>query len=257
MKIMKSGKFVLAIALLLSCFASLKAQESADSISVAEAKPKASFLRWGCGVEGSVLFNDYSSESVMTWGLHAYYRLNTNFSVGLGIRVMYWNGYERSWSDGGYCYTYLKETDDDGESNWRRQFDLVASASYILPVIKRGGIVLGGSAYICPIPIEHFKVSRYQLHESVSPSFDHLFSPKETKSKYVFDAFQPGLFAEAGIYYDLHEDGTKNRFSLTYGVGTFDMFRGSRHSTVFGQKLGRVLHERSLYHSLTLRLTVF
>lgn len=257
MKIMKSGKFVLAIALLLSCFTSLKAQESADSISVAEAKPKAPFLRWGCGVEGSVLFNDYSSESVMTWGLHAYYRLNTNFSVGLGIRVMYWNGYERSWSDGGYCYTYLKETDDDGESNWRRQLDLVASASYILPVIKRGGIVLGGSAYICPIPIENFTVSRYQLHESVSPSFDHLFSPKETKSKYVFDAFQPGLFAEAGIYYDLHEDGTKNRFSLTYGVGTFDMFRGSRHSTVFGQKLGRVLHERSLYHSLTLRLTVF
>ena len=80
MKIMKSGKFVLAIALLLSCFASLKAQESADSISVAEAKPKTPFLRWGGGVEGSVLFNDYSSESVMTWGLHAYYRLNTNFS---------------------------------------------------------------------------------------------------------------------------------------------------------------------------------
>lgn len=254
---MKSGKFVLAIALLLSCFASLKAQESADSISVAEAKPKASFLRWGCGVEGSVLFNDYSSESVMTWGLHAYYRLNTNFSVGLGIRVMYWNGYERSWSDGGYCYTYLKETDDDGESNWRRQLDLVASASYILPVIKRGGIVLGGSAYICPIPIENFTVSRYQLHEGVSPSFDHLFSPKETKSRCVFDAFQPGLFAEVGIYYDLHENGTKNRFSLTYGVGTFDMFRGSRHSTVFGQDIGKHVSSNRLYHLLTLRLTVF
>ena len=42
-----------------------------------------------------------------------------------------------------------------------------------------------------------------------------------------------------------------------YGVGTFDPFMGSRHSTVFDQKLRDHLPERELYHSLTLRLTVF
>jgi hypothetical protein len=80
---------------------------------------------------------------------------------------------------------------------------------------------------------------------------------KESERKHVYDAFQPGLFAEAGIYYDVKEYGTKYRFTLMYGVGTFDPFMGSRHSAVFNQKLRDHLPERELYHSLTLRLTVF
>lgn len=244
--------------LVLGGFVSALAQDVADSTEVkSEVKPKRELTRWGVSIDGAAMFNGYSSQNMIGWGLQGCYRFNTNFNVGLGLRMLYWDGYTTGWYDGRYYYFYEKETDDDGKSNWRRQVDLVASATYILPVIKHGGIALGGAVLVSPIPFESFEFSRTPLDIYKESHYYPLFMAKESERKHVYDAFQPGLFAEAGIYYDVKEYGTKYRFTLMYGVGTFDPFMGSRHSTVFNQKLRDHLPERELYHSLTLRLTVF
>ena len=244
--------------LMLGGFVSAQAQDVTDSTEVkSEVEPKREFDRWGVCLDGSTMFNGYSSQNMIGWGLQGCYRFNTNFNVGLGLRMLYWDGYTTGWYDGRYYYFYEKETDDDGKSNWRRQVDLVASATYILPVIKHGGIALGGTVLVSPIPFESFEFSRTPLDIYKESHYYPLFMAKESERKHVYDAFQPGLFAEAGIYYDVKEYGTKYRFTLMYGVGTFDPFMGSRHSAVFNQKLRDHLPERELYHSLTLRLTVF
>ncbi len=244
------------IALTLSGIVNAIAQEYKDSTILQEqkAKPKREILRWGLSLEGSIQSSDRSS---FGWGLQCSYRFNTNFHAGLGVRVFYWDRYYHTWHDDNYVYQFEKATDDDGISNWRRQVDLVASATYILPVIKHGGIALGGTVLVSPIPFESFEFSRTPLDIYKESHYYPLFMAKESERKHVYDAFQPGLFAEAGIYFDVKEYGTKYRFTLMYGVGTFDPFMGSRHSTVFNQKLRDHLPERELYHSLTLRLTVF
>ena len=256
---MKIKNLIMTPVLILGGFASAQAQDIEDITELkSEVKPKNEMTRWGVCIDGATLFNGYSSQTMVGWGLQGCYRFNTNFNVGLGLRMLYWDGYSESWHDERYYYTYEKETDDDGESNWRRQFDLVASATYILPVIKQAGIALGGTVLLSPIPSESFEVRRTPINISNDYPYYYRFTDAtESKHKHVYDAFQPGLFAEAGIYYDVKEYGTKYRFTLMYGVGTFDPFMGSRHSTVFDQKLRDYLPERKLYHSLTLRLTVF
>lgn len=256
---MKTKNIIMTIVLLLGGIMTATAQDFTDSTEESEVKvkPKRKLTRWGACIDGSVLFNGYSSQTMVGWGLQGCYRFNTNFNVGLGFRMLYWDGYSESWHDQGYHYTYEKGTDDDGESNWRRQFDLVASATYILPIIKRAGIAIGGTVMLSPIPYEQFEVSRTPI-TFYDDSYYHQFSEAtESKNKHVYDAFQPGLFAEAGLYYDINENGEKSRFTLMYGIGTFDMFMGSRHSKVFDQKMGDHLPSKSLYHTLTLRLTVF
>ena len=268
--IMKMGitkRFCLITAFTLCGMTSASAQEMVDNIvtdsnvldskieSVSEEKPKRKLTKWGACIEGSIMGN--SDMPSFGWGLQGCYRFNTNFNVGLGFRVLYWDGYSESWHDNGYLYTYEKETDDNGESSWRRQYDLTLSATYILPIIKRAGIALGGTVLLSPIPYEQFEVSRTPI-TFYDDSYHHHFSEAtESKNKYVYDAFQPGLFAEVGLYYDINENGEKSRFTLMYGIGTFDMFMGSRHSKVFDQKLGDHLPSKKLCHSLTLRLSVF
>ena len=244
------------MALTLGGMVSASAQEFVDSIIVEQkTKPKREFNRWGVSLEGTLLGN--SDMTSCGWGLQGCYRFNTNLHVGIGLRLLYWDEYSKYWHDDNYIYHFEKGTDDDGESNWRRQVDLVASATYILPVIKHGGIALGGTVLVSPIPFESFEFSRTPLDIYKESHYYPLFMATESKHKHVYDGFQPGLFAEAGIYYDINEYGTKYRFTLMYGVGTFDPFMGSRHSAVFNQKLRDHLPERELYHSLTLRLTVF
>ena len=245
------------MALTLGGMVSASAQEFVDSIIVEQkTKPKREFNRWGVSLEGTLLGN--SDMTSCGWGLQGCYRFNTNFHVGIGLRLLYWDEYSKYWHDDNYIYHFEKGTDDDGESKWRRQLDLTLSATYILPVIKRGGIALGGTVLVSPIPSESFDISRTLITGSDESSHYYRFTDAtESKHKHVYDGFQPGLFAEAGIYYDINEYGTKYRFTLMYGVGTFDLFMGSRHSAVFNQKLRDHLPERELYHSLTLRLTVF
>ena len=257
MKIRIIRRFCLLMALTLGGMVSASAQEFVDSIIVEQkTKPKREFNRWGVSLEGTLLGN--SDMTSCGWGLQGCYRFNTNFHVGIGLRLLYWDEYSKYWHDNKYYYVFKKETDDDGKSSWRRQLDIVASATYILPVIKRGGIALGGTVLVSPIPFESFDISRTLITGSDESSHYYRFTDAtESKHKHVYDGFQPGLFAEAGIYYDINEYGTKYRFTLMYGVGTFDPFMGSRHSAVFNQKLRDHLPERELYHSLTLRLTVF
>jgi hypothetical protein len=256
---MKIRNIIMTTVLMLGGFVSAQAQDVTDSTEVkSEVKPKREFDRWGVCLDGSTMFNGFSTQTMIGWGLQGCYRFNTNFNVGLGLRMLYWEGCSESWHDNKYYYVFKKETDDDGKSSWRRQLDIVASATYILPVIKRGGIALGGTVLVSPIPSESFDISRTLITGSDESSHYYRFTDAtESKHKHVYDGFQPGLFAEAGIYYDINEYGTKYRFTLMYGVGTFDLFRGSRNSTVFDQKLRDHLPERELYHSLTLRLTVF
>lgn len=254
MRIMKSNRLFAVMALVLTTFTSSMAQEDADSILVRENKHVSKFQHWGACVDGSVLFsNGYDGTSMLGWGMQCIYRLNTNFSVGLGARLYYQPSYHTVWGDSNYHYEFDKETDDDGESTWRRQFDLVASASYILPVIRHGGVVLGGTAIVSPIPLEAYEVRRYPRFANGNTNY----SVYNYESKSSYDAFQPGVFAETGIYYDIKEAGGSSRISLTYGVGAFDMFKGSRHATVFNQRLRDILPKQSLYHSLTLRVTAF
>ena len=269
MKIGITKRFCLLTALTLCGIASASAQDMADNIEtdstvleskieyVSEQKPKREITRWGVCIEGSIMGN--SDMTSCGWGLQGSYRFNTNFNVGLGLRLLYWEGFSEYWYDNNYSYIFAKETDDDGESSWRRQLDLTLSATYILPIIKRCGIALGGTVTLSPIPLESFSITRIprSVYDNPYRVHDNFYGTSETKHKHVYDAFQPGLFAEAGIYYDINEYGTKYRFTLMYGVGTFDPFMGSRHSTVFDQKLRDHLPERELYHSLTLRLTVF
>lgn len=248
-------RFCLLMALTLGGMVSASAQEFVDSIIVEQkTKPKREFNRWGVSLEGTLLGN--SDMTSCGWGLQGCYRFNTNFNVGIGLRLLYWDEYSKYWHDDNYIYHFEKGTDDDGESKWRRQLDLTLSATYILPVIKRGGIALGGTAIFSPIPLESFYISRTPRSAGSSYYYDY-YGTAETKEKNVYDAFQPGLFAEAGLYYDINENGEKSRFTLMYGIGTFDMFMGSRHSKVFDQKLGDHLPSKKLCHSLTLRLTVF
>ena len=255
MKIGITKKFCLLMALTQGGMVSALAQEFVDSIIVEQkTKPKREFNRWGASLEGALLGN--SDMTSCGWGLQGCYRFNSNFHVGLGLRLLYWDKYSEYWHDDNYSYHFEKETDDDGESHWRRQLDLTLSATYILPVIKRCGIVFGGTALFSPIPLESFYVSRTSRSAGSRYYYDY-YGVTETKEKLVYDAFQPGLFAEAGLYYDINENGEKCRFTLMYSIGTFDPFMGSRHSTVFDQKLRDHLPERELYHSLTLRLTVF
>ena len=255
MKIGITKRFCLLMALTLGGMVSASAQEFVDSIIVEQkTKPKREFNRWGVSLEGTLLGN--SDMTSCGWGLQGCYRFNTNFNVGIGLRLLYWDEYSKYWHDDNYIYHFEKVTDDDGESKWRRQLDLTLSATYILPVIKRGGIALGGTAIFSPIPLESFYISRTPRSAGSSYYYDY-YGTAETKEKNVYDAFQPGLFAEAGLYYDINENGEKSRFTLMYGIGTFDMFMGSRHSKVFDQKLGDHLPSKKLCHSLTLRLTVF
>ena len=257
MKIRIIRRFCLLMALTLGGMVSASAQEFVDSIIVEQktkTKPKREFNRWGVSLEGTLLGN--SDMTSCGWGLQGCYRFNTNFHVGIGLRLLYWDEYSKYWHDDNYIYHFEKGTDDDGESKWRRQLDLTLSATYILPVIKRGGIALGGTAIFSPIPLESFYISRTPRSAGSSYYYDY-YGTAETKKKNVYDAFQPGLFAEAGLYYDINENGEKSRFTLMYGIGTFDMFMGSRHSKVFDQKMGDHLPSKSLYHTLTLRLTVF
>ena len=255
---MNTRRIIVILALILSGIANAIAQEDMDnSIKVQKAKPKREFHRWGACIEGSIMGN--SDMTSCGWGLQGSYRFNTNLNVGLGLRLLYWEEFSEYWHDDNYVYHFEKETDDDGDSHWRRQLDLTLSATYILPIIKRGGIALGGTAILSPIPLESFSVTRTprNVYDNPLAVFDDYYGTKETKDKYVYDAFQPGLFAEAGLYYDINENGAKNRFTLMYGIGTFDMFMGSRHSKVFDQKLGDYLPSRKICHSLTLRLSVF
>ena len=269
MKIGKTKRFCLLTAFTLCGIVSASAQEMVDNIvtestvleskieSVSEEKPKREITRWGVCLEGSIMGN--SDMTSCGWGLQGSYRFNTNFNVGLGLRLLYWEGFGEYWCDDYYSYIFEKETDDDGESNWRRQLDLTLSATYILPIIKRGGIALGGTVILSPIPLESFSLTKKPRSVYDKPYLldDNRYGTSETKYKHVYDAFQPGLFAEAGLYYDINENGEKCRFTLMYGIGTFDMFMGSRRSNVFDQKIGDHLPSRKLCHSLTLRLSVF
>ena len=257
--IMKTKNIIMAIVLMFGGIITATAQDIADSTEVkTEVKPKHKLTKWGVGIDGSTMFNGYSGQTMVGWGLQCCYRFNTNFNVGLGLRMLYWDGYSESWNDERFLYTYEKATDDDGESNWRRQLDLVASATYILPVIKQAGIALGGTVLLSPIPYESFEIRRTPINfYDEYPYYHHFANATESKRKHVYDAFQPGLFAEAGLYYDINENGEKSRFTLMYGIGTFDLFMGSRQSNVFDQKLGDHLPSKKLYHSLTLRLSVF
>ncbi len=256
---MNTRRLILIIALTLSGIVNAIAQEYKDSTIIQEqkTKPKREILRWGLSLEGSIQSSDRSS---FGWGLQCSYRFNTNFHAGLGVRVFYWDRYYHTWHDDNYVYQFEKATDDDGKSNWRRQIDLALSATYILPVIKRGGIAFGGTAIFSPIPIETFEISR--TPRSIADNnplaiHDQRSGITETKVKHVYDAFQPGLFAEAGIYYDLNQMGEKCRLTLMYGIGTFDSFMGSRHSKVFDQKLNDHLPSKELCHTITLRMSVF
>ena len=255
---MNTRRFILIIALTLSGIVNAIAQEDMDNIiEESKAKPKREFHRWGAALEGSILSSNMTS---IGWGLQGCYRFNTNFNVGLGFRMLYGDEYNEYWNDDNYIYHFEKETDDDGESTWRRQLDLTLSASYILPIIKRGGIALGGTVLLSPIPFESFTISRTpRRYADDNPYYVHHdhYGTTETKDKYVYDAFQPGLLAEAGLYYDLNENGEKCRFTLMYGIGTFDSFMGSRRSKVFDQKIGDYLPSKKLCHTLTLRMTVF
>lgn len=263
--------FCLLAAFTLCGMVSASAQEMVDNIvtdstaleskieSVPEEKHKREFHRWGACIEGSYLHNGYIDYDVVDWGIQGCYRFNTNFSVGFGLLLMYAQEYSTYWQDGNYSYRYAKDLDED--SHFRKQVDIVLSASYILPVLKRSGIMLGGATTFCPVPLESFDVSRTPLYSSSNsnPMDEFLFKKnnKEIKSKSVYDAFQPGVFAEAGIYHDFNEYGMKYRLSLTYGIGLFDMFRGSRHTKVFDQKLKDYLPEERPYNRVTLRLTIF
>lgn len=271
MKISITKRFCLLMALTLGTMLSASAQETEDSIwidSVAleskidivpEGKHKLKLQRWGVCIEGSFLHNGYTNYDVVDWGIQGCYRFNTNFSVGVGLLLMYAQEYSTYWQEGNYSYHYAKDLDED--SHFRKQVDIVLSASYILPVLKRSGIVLGGATTFCPVPLESFDVSRTPLYSSnnSNPMDAFLFRErnKEIKSKSVYDAFQPGVFAETGIYHDLNEYGIKYRLSITYGIGLFDMFRGSRHTKVFDQKLKDYLPDERPYHRVTLRLTIF
>ena len=131
---MNTRRFILIIALTLSGIVNAIAQENIDNITEEpKAKPKREILRWGFCFEGSIQSSDMAS---FAWGMQGCYRFNTNFNVGLGFRILYWDGYNEYWNDDNYIYHFEKETDDDGRSNWRRQIDLALSATYILPVIK-------------------------------------------------------------------------------------------------------------------------
>lgn len=174
-------------------------------------------------------------------GLHysVFYHWTIKKLLILSTGVSIFNNELRAgWDSGNNSYYSINEKNT--------RFNGYLSPAFIIPAFKNVGIQFSGSVLFEIVPFNYISVDKSTNKQNGN----------QTKSvgKYVFTQFNPGVFGDAGIYYDLNKKGTKLRIICSAGHGFYDPVADYRRATIAGQKLSNHISEKKSAKRITLKL---
>lgn len=120
------------------------------------------------------------------------------------------------------------------------------AGTFVLPVIKNFGFQINGNILFEIIPFNYISIDK-----GLNPTERQT---SELVGKYVFTQFNPGAFADIGIYYDINKNNVRLRLMATMGYGFYDPVRDYRRTTIDGQKLGQYIHEKKHASRLSFKI---
>lgn len=160
-----------------------------------------------------------------------------NFSVSLGGMMLYSSIDDvGSWQSGETFYS----VDDDKIV----RVNAVISATYTLPVFKQTGIYGSASAFFEPIPLNYISLDKWTATDPITQS----------KGKFVFTRFTPGVFADVGLYYNFVKGNESMKLFLGVGYGWYDPMIDYRNVTIDGQSLRSRISDKKDFYRFTIKL---
>lgn len=121
----------------------------------------------------------------------------------------------------------------------------ILSPTFLLPVFKNIGIQASGTLMFEILPVNYIAIDKNNYNNDATT---------KPKGKYVFTQFNPGVFADAGLYYDLNKNDFKLRIMCSMGYGVYDPIRDYRRTTIDGQKLSNFVSEKKKTNRLNIKI---
>lgn len=195
-------------------------------------------IRKALSIDGSLFAN---SENIAYQFSVNYNRLLTPW-LGVSAGFMYvespldvpgWSNAEET------SYYYLSDENVN-------HLNMVLATSFMCPLVHNVGIYVNGSFLFEPIPFDYISVEKEIISDQYQES--------ETLGKFQSTRFSPGVFTEAGLFYDFNRAGPGFRLFVGFGYGWYDMHVAYRKTVIDGQRLSRFMPENNNYNRITIRL---
>lgn len=193
----------------------------------------------GIGGEIGLYESEYGSfmgETTLTYN----WLTGRNFSFSLGGMLIYTKTDDiPGWETDNAFYSF----DEDK----RLSFNIVTSATYMLPVFGHIGIFGTASAYFQPVPLSYISLDKATKTDPIV----------ESKGKYAFNGFAPGAFGDLGFYYDIIRNDHILKLFLGFGYGWYDPLSDYRNNKIDGQELSTRIPDKKNHYRITFKFTGF
>ena len=127
-----------------------------------------------------------------------------------------------------------------------KRLNITSSLFAMYPSYKDVGLYNHVSFFFDPIPVDGISLNK--------TTFGTPGQESETFKKTRYSGFSPGVFAEAGIYYDLKKENNGLKLFCGFGLGWYDAYHAFNHSTIDGQKLSEHVPQNKNYYRISLRI---
>jgi hypothetical protein len=118
----------------------------------------------------------------------------------------------------------------------------ISSLTYTLPLYKQTGLYENTSFIFEPIPVDYISIDKYSDNGHNS------------KGKYIYSGFIPGVFLEAGVYHNFIKNNKMLKLFCGIGYGWYDPFIDYRNTTLDGQNLSTHIPNDKNYYRLSLKI---